>query len=106
VDEALRVVVESATLANDNGGFVVVYDADSFDEIDRPQDRIGTSELLPEGTTENIEIEVKDKNLVANDRFTAVVVNDTNGNGGYNPGVDMGALNDNGMAVRVARSSK
>ena len=89
-------VVESATISSENGGFVVVYDAGSFGEINRPDDRIGISAKLPQGTSESVSIDLKFGEVVANERLTAVVVADTNGNGRYDPGVDMGATTSGG----------
>ena len=96
LEEAPRVVVESVTLPSENGGFVVVYDAGSFGEINRPDDRIGISGQLSQGTSESVNIDLKLGEAVADERLTAVVVNDTNGNGRYDPGVDMGATTSSG----------
>jgi hypothetical protein len=96
LEEAPRVALESVTLPSENGGFVVVYDAGSFGEITRPDERIGISGQLPQGMSESVNIDLKLGEVVADERLTAVVVSDTNGNGRYDPGVDMGATTSSG----------
>ena len=95
----MRVVVDEVTLTNENGGFVVVYDADSFGDISRPDNRVGISNQLPAGTSDNIQIDLQFGEAVANERLTAVLVNDSNANGRYDPGVDMGAVDSEGNIV-------
>lgn len=98
--------VMEATVANENGGFVAVYNASSLDEID--DDPIGVSEL-DEGTTENVIVGL-DPQLNSTQTLTAVLVNDTDGNGEYSQEIDMAALDSNGDPVsgsaRVVVSSQ
>jgi hypothetical protein len=98
LEESLRVVAESVTLPSDsNGGFLIAYDAANFGEVDRPDDRIGVSEKLASGNTESVQVDLQFANASVNERVTVVVVRDSNGNGQYDPGVDTGALNEEGQ---------
>ncbi|WP_273837073.1 hypothetical protein [Halococcus sp. PRR34] len=98
LEDALRVVAESVTLPSDsNGGFLVAYDAANFGEVDRPDDRIGTSRRLSPGTTESVQVDLQFAEASVNERVTVVVVRDSNGNGQYDPGVDTGALDAEGQ---------
>jgi hypothetical protein len=98
LEESLRVVAEAVTLPTDsNGGFLVAYDAANFGEVDRPDDRIGVSEKLPSGTTESVQVDLQFGNASVSERVTVVAVRDSNGNGQYDPGVDTGALNEEGQ---------
>jgi hypothetical protein len=98
LEEDLRVVAESVTLPTDsNGGFLVAYDAANFGEVDRPDDRIGVSEKLASGTTESVQVDLQFGNASVSERVTVVAVRDSNGNGQYDPGVDTGALDEEGQ---------
>jgi hypothetical protein len=89
------VEVMAATVDNENGGFVAIYNASSFDEID--DNPIGLSKL-DDGTTENILIGL-DPQLGSMQTLTAVLIEDTDDNGRYNHGIDMAALDANGEPV-------
>ncbi|EMA43522.1 RNA polymerase sigma factor [Halococcus saccharolyticus DSM 5350] len=98
LEDALRAVAESVTLPSDsNGGFLVAYDAANFGEVDRPDDRIGTSRRLSPGTTGSVQVDLQFAEASVNERVTVVVVRDSNGNGQYDPGVDTGALDGVGQ---------
>ena len=85
----------ASTTDNENGGFVAIYNASSLDEIDDTP--IGISELGT-GTTENVMIDVEPQ-LDSVQTLTAVLIDDTDGNGQYSQEIDMAALGANGEPV-------
>ncbi|WP_256684206.1 DUF7282 domain-containing protein [Halococcus qingdaonensis] len=89
------VEVMASTTDNENGGFVAIYNASSLDEIDDTP--IGISELGT-GTTENVMIDVEPQ-LDSVQTLTAVLIDDTDGNGQYSQEIDMAALGANGEPV-------
>ncbi|EMA51520.1 DUF7282 domain-containing protein [Halococcus thailandensis] len=89
------VEVMAATVDDENGGFVAIYNASSFDEIDDTP--IGISKLGT-GTTENVMIDV-DPQLDSVQTLTAVLIDDTDGDGQYSQEIDMAALGANGEPV-------
>ena len=89
------VEVMASTIDNENGGFVAIYNASSFDEIDDTP--IGISKLGT-GTTENVMIDVEPQ-LDSVQTLTAVLIDDTDGNGQYSQEIDMAALGANGEPV-------
>jgi hypothetical protein len=96
--ESGNVTVTTAAINRGGGGFVVLYRANSFRSIEGPA--AGVAQLTDETPTESVPVELTEQK---SDRYTALLVADSNDNGEFERGIDTGALQDGQVVADTAQ---